>query len=153
MKLLVLSDSHGTLDKMERALALESPDVVIHLGDYYRDAEALRKKCGCPVVNVHGNCDMVRNAPAFHMETYEGYRFFMTHGHHYNVKSGLLSLFLAAREQQADMILFGHTHIPYCDMEDGIWILNPGSCKGFPPATYGIIIIDDNGLHCRIKQI
>ena len=41
MKYLVLSDSHGNVDNMVRAVELTKPDGIIHLGDGWRDAEEL----------------------------------------------------------------------------------------------------------------
>ena len=43
MKYLVLSDSHGNVDHMARAVELVKPDGIIHLGDCWRDAEELRQ--------------------------------------------------------------------------------------------------------------
>ena len=44
MKILVFSDSHSTLRHMRSYLDALKPDAVIHLGDYYDDAETLRQK-------------------------------------------------------------------------------------------------------------
>ena len=41
MKILVLSDSHHDLTYMRRAIALERPNLIFHLGDHIRDAEDL----------------------------------------------------------------------------------------------------------------
>ena len=27
----------------------------------------------------------------------------------------------------AQVVVFGHTHIPSCELQEGIWLLNPGS--------------------------
>ena len=43
MKYLVLSDSHGNVDNMARAVEREKPDGIIHLGDGWRDAEELHE--------------------------------------------------------------------------------------------------------------
>ena len=40
-KVLVLSDSHGDVDAMERAVARERPDLILHLGDLCRDFDEL----------------------------------------------------------------------------------------------------------------
>ena len=42
MRILVLSDSHGNVDNMARAVELTAPDRVLHLGDCQRDLTALR---------------------------------------------------------------------------------------------------------------
>ena len=44
MKILVLSDSHSALRFMRDAIRIIKPDAVIHLGDYYDDAQALREE-------------------------------------------------------------------------------------------------------------
>ena len=60
MKILVLSDSHGTMSSMERALERERPDCVLHLGDHLRDARSLaRRHPQTPVYAVPGNCDLM----------------------------------------------------------------------------------------------
>ena len=46
MKILVFSDSHGNEDNMVRAVEQERPstlDAIVHLGDGWRDAEALHR--------------------------------------------------------------------------------------------------------------
>ena len=46
MKILVFSDSHGNEDNMIRAVERERPftlDAIVHLGDGWRDAEALHR--------------------------------------------------------------------------------------------------------------
>ena len=42
MKILVVSDSHGKVDNLIRAVELTHPDYVLHLGDCQRDLEKLR---------------------------------------------------------------------------------------------------------------
>ena len=37
MKILVLSDSHGAVSPMEQAVEQTSPDLILHLGDCWRD--------------------------------------------------------------------------------------------------------------------
>lgn len=44
MRILVLSDSHGNVDNMARAVKLTAPDRVLHLGDCQRDLTALRAR-------------------------------------------------------------------------------------------------------------
>lgn len=40
MKIALFSDSHGELGVMRHVLSVTEPDVVIHLGDYAKDAKA-----------------------------------------------------------------------------------------------------------------
>ena len=43
MKLLVVSDSHGNMENMVRAVELVQPRMILHLGDCWRDGEALHR--------------------------------------------------------------------------------------------------------------
>lgn len=150
LKILVLSDSHRILSYMERAVRAEQPDYIFHLGDHVRDAEALSRLFPTiPMVYVRGNCDYDSTAPEQQIETWGGVRFLLTHGHRYHVKQDLLYLSMAAREAQVDVALFGHTHSAFCQLYNGIWLLNPGSCGGWRP-TYGVVEIENQTPACKI---
>ena len=139
MKLLILSDSHRKMDYMYQAVEREKPDRIIHLGDHERDAMRLAERYpGIPLWSVSGNCDHGAG-PERIVDVLEGVRFFVTHGHTLRVKYGLLRAELAAREAEANVLLFGHTHRAMCDWHNGLWILNPGTCSGMGPITYGVI--------------
>ena len=65
MKYLVLSDSHGNVDNMVRAVELVKPQGIIHLGDGWRDVEELRELFpSLPLEQVPGNCDFRLSEPA-----------------------------------------------------------------------------------------
>lgn len=154
MKILVLSDSHGNCENLERAYEKEQPDVVLHLGDGEDDfAYLLQQDPFVTACHVRGNCDVGSQSETEKTVQYGGYRFFMTHGHKYNVKFSLMRLFYAAQEAMADVALFGHTHVPYCSNEGGLWMMNPGTISGRPQATYGLIEIDDGVLSCQLRRL
>lgn len=148
MRLLVVSDSHGDEGALLRALeAQPTARVVIHLGDGAREMAAVAE--GCPertVYGVRGNCDWTSDAAGLvyaRDETVGGKRIFFTHGHLYGVKSDLLRVTCAARERGADILLYGHTHVPFTVYDDGLYILNPGSLAG---GAYGIVDITAAGI-------
>ena len=149
MKVLVLSDSHGVIDSMARAVAAHDPDAVIHLGDCVPDAEELRIRFpNLTVYNVKGNNDWRDKTAERLLLTLEGVRILAVHGHQYGVRSGPLRLSYAAREAGAEVALYGHTHIPACERtEDGLWLLNPGACGKYSP-TCGVIEIANGGCTC-----
>lgn len=61
MKMLVLSDSHGNLDNMVRAVEQTRPNRIVHLGDVMRDGEKLHALFpAIPFDQVPGNCDLAR---------------------------------------------------------------------------------------------
>ena len=56
MKVLVVSDSHGDIESLCRAAERERPDLALHLGDGWRDAELLaRRYPDLPVEQVTWN--------------------------------------------------------------------------------------------------
>ena len=157
MKILVLSDSHASLRFMRHCIDKYHPDSVIHLGDYYEDADILQEDY--PEISFHllaGNCDRYR-CPAYARETLcycvGGVKLFMTHGHKYHVKSGIGALLAEARRSDAAAALYGHTHQADCHQEeDGLWVLNPGSC-GHSGGSAGILETDGKNITaCRVVQ-
>ena len=127
MKILVFSDSHGDVDSMAGIISKEKPDQVLHLGDHERDARALQARF--PALDfrlVSGNTDIAPEAQTEQVFEADGVRFFMTHGHVYGVKNGLLRLKLKAQSVGAALALFGHTHQPLLEQSGGVWLLNPG---------------------------
>ncbi len=155
-KILVLSDSHASLFLMRQAISTLKPDAVVHLGDHYDDGLAMAEEFPhIPFHLVPGNCDRYR-CPDWEvaMKCYDvcGVRLFMTHGHNYAVKASQYRLLLEARHFHAQAALYGHTHCPDCHQEeDGLWVLNPGSCGG--SGTVGLIETGESKiLTCRILR-
>ncbi|MBQ9837919.1 MAG: YfcE family phosphodiesterase [Oscillospiraceae bacterium] len=133
MKILVLSDSHSGLSFMRRCVSAVKPDTVIHLGDYFDDGCVIARENPRLIVHqVPGNCDLYRctgNQPQVLCYEIGGVRLFMTHGHRHNVKMTLTGLVADARSRGAAAALYGHTHVADCHREeDGLWVINPGSC-------------------------
>ncbi|MTQ97224.1 YfcE family phosphodiesterase [Pseudoflavonifractor sp. BIOML-A6] len=154
MKLLVFSDSHGNTSNMCAAVERERPDRILHLGDMVRDAVSLAGRFPeIPLDMVPGNCDYSMELSVKKLLEAEGRRILMTHGHIYSVKAGIGTAVLAAREAGADILLFGHTHEPLCDFYDGLWILNPGSCRGGLRPTYGVISLTEGKTYCRTAEL
>ena len=56
-------------------------------------------------------------------------------------------------EQQVKLVLFGHTHIPYCAELGGILYLNPGACNGYSTPSCGIVEIENGKLVCYNQKI
>jgi hypothetical protein len=128
MRVGVLGDSHGDLDLSKQAVrAMGAVDLLVHTGDFYQDALLLADQLGVEVHAVVGNCDRCVPGPREELLELAGHRIFLTHGHLYGVKQGLLRLDYRAREVGADLVIFGHTHVPLSEEFNGIRYLNPGS--------------------------
>ncbi|MBE6956594.1 MAG: metallophosphoesterase [Ruminococcaceae bacterium] len=152
MNILVFSDSHRALSGMRQAVELERPDSVIHLGDLERDAQLLEQEYpNLPITGVPGNCDGFVTTPLQRLVTYAGVKVLMSHGHIWNVKGGYRAAIYAARQCQADVVLFGHTHVPHCEqLEDGLWVVNPGSIRD--RGSYAVLTPGQTPL-CQLRRI
>ena len=133
MRYLVLSDTHG--NTRDAAKVLEHwkgmIDGVLHLGDNARDLKFLETEYGrtpeLAFAGVNGNCDMPSSVPYKRLFDVEGRRVLMCHGHLYHVGMGLSTIAQKARDMGANIVLFGHTHVPVNIEEKGILFLNPGA--------------------------
>ena len=155
MKILVLSDSHSGLSFMFRCARKVKPDAVIHLGDYFDDAQALQEEFpNIRLYQVPGNCDRYRvplSAQEILIMPVFGVELYMTHGHRHNVKMFTGSLLADARKARAAAALYGHTHIADCHQEeDGLWVLNPGSAGSYSGSAGIMEIQDGKIINCRI---
>ncbi len=127
MKILVLSDTHGKLDKVyEIAEKLTDIDLIIHCGDYQRDAFDLEDTLCVPTVSVKGNCDRSHGIDRRIVETPYG-NIMVTHGHMEGCRTDCNQLLYAAEEAGCVAACFGHTHIPLCEDFNGLYLINPGS--------------------------
>ena len=150
MKILVVSDTHGRMDYFERAFEREQPDEIFHLGDGLGCEDEIEAVTNVPLTIVRGNCDWSSDLPADAVVTVGNHRVFLTHGHIYGVNYGLTELVAASDERNADVILFGHTHVP--ELTFGYYgktICNPGSISAprqqGKKHTYGVIEVDAAG--------
>jgi putative phosphoesterase len=127
MKIAVLSDTHKITKYMDMAIEYcRDCDLVIHAGDNFSVSKYIHKVTKVGVIGVKGNCDLENVEDEILLEL-EGYNIFVCHGHNYNVKNGLTDLENKAKHIGADIVIFGHTHVPTNLTKDGILFLNPGS--------------------------
>ena len=160
MKIFFISDIHGSLYYLKRALEIykeEGANFIVLLGDalYHGprnplpeqyDPQAVAKllnKYKEKIIAIRGNCDsevdqMLIEYPMmsdYSIIFYNNRRLFLTHGHIYN-EDNLPNL------SENDVLVHGHTHIPVAKKHNNIYILNPGSLtlpKENNPNTYAIL--------------
>lgn len=156
MRIAVVSDTHGNKNAIDRSIQLlDGSDALIHLGDNTKDLKYYQNKIDIPMYSVRGNCDMGSSEPLERIEEFEGNKFFMTHGHKYNVKFSMMNIKYKGKEVDAKVVMYGHTHIPLLDEIDDMFIMNPGSV-GNPRngrATMGIIEIEDGIVKPSLIQL
>lgn len=126
MKIGLISDTHGTL--RPRVLEVfEGVDVILHAGDIgdldiITELEAL-----APVHAVHGNTDhheiTIRYGDPIEL-TLAGVRITVTHGHRLGAPTPPL---LREHFPDADVVIYGHTHVPLFDRKDVPILINPGA--------------------------
>ena len=150
MKILIVSDTHGSLHNFDTVIEREKEiDMLLHLGDVEGDDDYIEKVMDCPVHIVGGNNDYFSRLPG-EMEIRIGsHKVFLTHGHGYHVSVDTRRLKQAARARGADIVMYGHTHRPEIDLEDDVKVINPGSLS-YPrqagrKATYIIMEIGNTG--------
>ena len=157
MKLLVLSDSHGSIDRLSFAVKQAAPDAILHLGDYIGDARKLHIKFpDVAFYMVKGNCDTYAAGETERLFTLKGVKIYMTHGHIYNVKNGLNAIAYRSHEVGAGVALFGHTHIAMVQQADGIWLMNPGQMERHDSkrsASYGIVTLEKGRVDTEIVYL
>lgn len=158
IKMLVMSDTHGDTTLAEKVLKKhQDADIVIHLGDYFRDADRLHELY--PKIRfevVYGNSDyMIGDVPIEKLLEIEGQRILLTHGHRYSVKWGIERLHVKAHNENIQLLLYGHTHISRMVYGPGYIILNPGSIsepRGGDDGTYAVVVIDNAKINIELMR-
>lgn len=128
MKVLIVSDTHGQDENLEETVLREAPfDYLIHCGDVEGREIFIEALAECPCTIVAGNNDFFTDLPYEEEVTLEGHKILVTHGHHYFVSRDYDKLVENAQAKGCKIAMYGHTHMPVIENEDGILIINPGS--------------------------
>lgn len=157
----MISDSHGRADLVDQAMQrqLGAPDAVLFLGDGLRDLRVLEYQDLC-VRCVRGNCDFYtafegQSVPEHALVQVGAYRILMMHGHTHGVKGGLERACSFAAQAEADVLLYGHTHIQRQDWFDAgtafgkqvlgkpLLVCNPGSLHD---GCFGTLSVRNQGI-------
>lgn len=157
MRIGVISDTHGGLAAMRRAVAAAGPvDMWLHAGDFSQDAGSLADLTGVPVTAAAGNCDGDTDARIDEFLELGGKKIWLTHGHRYRAKERTAELAWWARQYGVDAVIYGHSHVAEITWEDGLLIFNPGSTyhpRGGRGASLGILTIEDGEIEASIIEI
>lgn len=148
MRILVISDSHGSLRNIEKVIdAQPEAENIIFLGDGAREIEEASYIYSDRTFHVvSGNCDFASAEPSRRVVTLNGTKIFFTHGHYMHDTESLVK---TARLEGAKIALYGHTHIAYTGYFDGVYVMNPGSLtrpRDFSSGSYGVIDITEGGI-------
>ncbi len=145
MRIGVISDTHGLL-RPEAMAALAGVDHIVHAGDIGDDAIIEVLEGLAPVTFVRGNNDDASGYDIARV-TVGRTRILVTHilprahAPGGNVRDAL-------RGEPADIVVFGHSHLPHDEVIDGVRFFNPASAgpRRFDyPISIGMI--DHDGAH------
>lgn len=143
MQILVMSDTHSDSGVIEKVRGFyPNIDILIHCGDSelpfsHHVLDGMKK--------VRGNCDIDPAFPDEIVIDFGDIKVFATHGHLFNVKSSILSLSYRAKEVNARIVCFGHSHMLGAEMIDDILFLNPGSLlkpRGRQEKSFAVVEIN-----------
>ncbi len=154
MLVAVISDTH--MPRGPRRLPdacverLRSADAILHAGDFMT-VEVLHQlqALGPPVHAVCGNVDsreLILGLPVQRVVVFEDVRIGMVHDA--GPSDGRLQR-MRRRFPDAHAVVFGHSHIPLHEEQDGFQIFNPGSPterRRSPKHTMGVARIDGDSL-------
>jgi putative phosphoesterase len=146
MRIVVTSDSHRASRDFFKIIERhkDTTDIFVNLGD--SEHEIIEMRMYYPKLRleaVRGNCDFSSTDPLYKAFKCGDKKVLITHGHMQYVKHGYQNALYFAKQEEADIILFGHTHIPYIETVEGVHMMNPGAvCQG----SYGIIDIEPSGI-------
>lgn len=150
MRILVLSDCHGASSRVEKAINSQ-PEAkhIFYLGDGSNEVEKLAEYYPERIFHiVKGNCDFNSDLQLQGFVNINGSNIYFTHGHRNFVKQGISVLKEIAGNQNADIVLYGHTHCAKSEYIDGVYFVNPGALSGSRngPESYAVIDILPNGI-------
>jgi uncharacterized protein len=120
----LISDTHGLL-RPEVHAAFAGVELILHAGDVCGDEILDELELIAPVRAVYGNNDAPwdpRLAAAIN-DTFEGVRVHVSHGH----EVGKVTPANLAAAYDADVVVYGHTHVQKVTRVGGRIIVNPGA--------------------------
>ncbi len=160
----IFSDTHGNLDTMRDALMNAGPfDAMIHLGDGVLDAIAVSRERSIPLTAVAGNEDGSSEYPERLSIPIGTFTAILIHGHRMDINPYQSA---SLREQQyaamdaliavsgAQVLLFGHTHLPVLKHTGHGIICNPGNhyAGSQTPHTFAIAETAGSGLNIYLAR-
>lgn len=142
MRVLVVSDSHGDREILVELVERykDEVDQLFHCGDSELEAT---DSVWDSMMTVKGNMDFTNEYALTQVADVQNERIFMAHGHRLDVNYTMQELVYAAKEVNAALAFYGHTHIAKIEKIDNIVVVNPGSISEprgrYSVPTYAIV--------------
>ena len=151
MKIVVMSDSHWYNMYFQEVVSdNQDADLIIHCGDY--DPQI---KIPSGVVAVKGNNDFNSDLPDEKTLTFAGLKILVTHGHQYYSSRRAQMLAEKGKKLGCQLVCFGHTHVPFAEKIDDVWVVNPGSLyqnRDGSNIGYTIITVEEGAIKSIKRQ-
>lgn len=164
MKIGIISDTHGDIVQVEKALEiLKDCEYIIHCGDvlYHGPRNELPKNYNPKklaellstkdnIIYIRGNCDSDVDEMVIKRDLKEKnrllnlgkYSIYAVHGYEETEEDRVNK----AHELGSDIVISGHTHIKVLKEKDGIIVINPGSTTIPKDESSSICLIEDNSI-------
>lgn len=147
-RLVVIADTHSEPHARARELIAQiAPHAILHAGDIGASSGIDPFRSIAPVFVVRGNIDGRSAAYPDHLDLSVRWgdasvgRIFLTH----NALRGprlIAGSFRDAKARGADLVVCGHSHVPFIGSDRGLGIFNPGSIgprRFVLPITFGVL--------------
>lgn len=124
---------------------LHGVDLLLHAGDFTDPAVIPLLEQIAPLEAVAGNndgMDIVRKFGYRKVLEVNGRKIGLVHGHDGPGNSTEHRALFAFRNETVDIVVFGHSHVPYCAEQGDVLLFNPGSPtdkRRQPRYSYGMI--------------
>jgi putative phosphoesterase len=146
----VISDTHGLL-RPEAVKALEGVELIIHAGDIGNPRILRQLERLAPVHAVRGNTDRgdwATNLPHTRVVEVGGVHLYVLHE--------LFTLDLDPAAAGINAVIFGHSHEPHMERQNGVLFLNPGSAgpRRFTlPVTLARLLVQRDSLQAELVEL
>lgn len=139
MRLVLISDSHGNSQGIDKIFQSIQFDYLLFMGDGLADLGNYEYLDN--VIKVSGNCDFFSREANERICEIGEYKFLITHGNKYGVKLGLNKLVEYAHSQNVQFVCYGHTHLKKIEKIGDIYFINPGKfAKNRDGESCGIVL-------------
>ncbi|MCM3719600.1 metallophosphoesterase family protein [Fictibacillus phosphorivorans] len=159
-KILLLADTHMPKKRKDFPVDLlhvlkEGVDLIIHAGDWSEKSVYKELIHYAPVYGVQGNIEKdgwTKQLPFKKVIQVENKKIAIVHGHLGKGRTTPDRAFQSCMDEEPDLIVFGHSHIPFMEQRDKVMLFNPGSPtdkRKQKQFSFGLLTIDTNGMELK----
>lgn len=150
--ILLISDTHGEREKLQKIVSRERYDVLVFCGDGLRDLAFVRVPQRVIQYAVLGNCDRGEGlqADSFDIVSCNGQNILVVHGDLHDAKQTYSHIAASARANNVAAVFFGHTHNQGVFDCGGIRLINPGAVKD---GRYALCDVGPDEINVTLKKI